>query len=61
MQRPYLISSSSTIYDKSKYYHFYQDHGHDTKKCIQLRNEIEDLIQHGYLGKYIHREAQPDA
>lgn len=52
------MKSSSTFYDKSKYYRFYQDHDHNTKDCIQLRNNIEDLIQHVYLRKYVHGGAR---
>lgn len=39
--------------DKNKYYRFHQDHSHDIENCITLKIEIEDIIRHGYLGKYI--------
>lgn len=55
------MKSLSASYDKSKYYRFYQDHGHDTKEYIQLRYEIKDLIRHSYFGKYIYGGAQPEA
>lgn len=57
LQRPRLIKSSSASHDKSKYYRFHRDHGHDIEEYIQLRNKIEDLIRHGYLGKCVHGEA----
>ncbi|XP_057948224.1 uncharacterized protein LOC131143879 [Malania oleifera] len=35
--------------DMSKFCAFHRDHGHDTEECIQLKKEIEALIQRGYL------------
>ncbi|GAV71952.1 LOW QUALITY PROTEIN: hypothetical protein CFOL_v3_15441, partial [Cephalotus follicularis] len=40
-----------------KYCRYHRDHGHDTEECRQLKNHIEDLIQMGYLRKYVDREA----
>ena len=41
------------------YYRFHHDYGHDTERCIELKNEIEDLIRWGYLWKYVqHRPMQ---
>ena len=31
--------------NKSKYYRFHQDHGHDTDKCYDLKQQIEVLIK----------------
>ncbi|XP_077221942.1 uncharacterized protein LOC143855757 [Tasmannia lanceolata] len=53
--------------DPSKYCRFHKDHGHDTDECWQLKEEIEQLIDRGYLKKYIrtdgrkqeHREKSP--
>ena len=38
-----------------KYYKFHKDRGHDTTECFQLRDQIEALIQGGYLKEYISR------
>ncbi|XP_077232284.1 uncharacterized protein LOC143868246 [Tasmannia lanceolata] len=38
--------------DKSKYCRFH-NHGHDTNECRQLKEEIELLIQRGYLKIYV--------
>ena len=38
--------------DKSKYYKFHRDYGHDTNDCIILKDEIETLIKKGKLAKY---------
>ena len=32
-----------------KYYKLHKDKGHDTGECFQLRDQIEALIQEGYL------------
>ena len=39
----------------SKYCKFHKDRGHDTVECFQLRDQIESLIQEGYLQEYISR------
>ena len=39
----------------AKYCKFHKDRGHDTAECFQLRDQIEDLIQEGYLQEYISR------
>ncbi|GAV75913.1 LOW QUALITY PROTEIN: hypothetical protein CFOL_v3_19389, partial [Cephalotus follicularis] len=40
-----------------KYCRYHHDHGHDTKECRQLKNQIKDLIRRGHLRKYVDREA----
>lgn len=30
--------------DRSKYYYFHQDYGHDIKDCCDLKERIEELI-----------------
>ena len=39
--------------DNTKYCEFHRDYGHRTDNCIQLRREIEYLIQRGYLRRFI--------
>ncbi|KAL0361901.1 UNVERIFIED_CONTAM: hypothetical protein Sradi_3874600 [Sesamum radiatum] len=36
-----------------KFYRFYNDYGHTTEECHHLKNEIERLIQNGYLQEYV--------
>lgn len=51
-----------TSYNKNKYCNFHWDHGHDPENYITLKNEIKDIIRHGYLRKYIYKgEVQLDA
>ncbi|KAL0323405.1 UNVERIFIED_CONTAM: hypothetical protein Sangu_1959800 [Sesamum angustifolium] len=38
-----------------KYCRFHRDRGHMTKESHHLMNEIEKLIQHGYLKEYINQ------
>ncbi|GAV60246.1 hypothetical protein CFOL_v3_03777, partial [Cephalotus follicularis] len=40
-----------------KYCRYHRDHGHDTKECRHLKNQIEDLIQKGHLRKYVGKDA----
>ena len=39
----------------TKYCKFHKDKGHDTAECFQLWDQIEVLIQEGYLQEYISR------
>ncbi|KAL0411972.1 UNVERIFIED_CONTAM: hypothetical protein Slati_3786900 [Sesamum latifolium] len=36
-----------------KFCRFYNDYGHTTEECRHLKNEIERLIQNGYLQEYV--------
>ena len=39
----------------TKYCKFHKDRGHDMAECFQLRDQIEALIQEGYLQEYLSR------
>ncbi|KAJ1431725.1 hypothetical protein SESBI_06962 [Sesbania bispinosa] len=41
--------------DKNKYCTFHEGRGHDTDKCIQLKDVIEQLVRAGRLGQYVKR------
>ena len=47
--------------DLAKYCEFHRDHGHRTDDCIQLRKEIEYLIQHGHLRRFVASEGRDQA
>ena len=47
------------IRDNTRYCEFHRDYGHPTDDCIQLKKEIEYLIQRGYLRRFIAPENQP--
>ncbi|XP_022899298.1 uncharacterized protein LOC111412593 [Olea europaea var. sylvestris] len=49
--KPMLTPSSKR--NQNKYCHFHKDHGHDTEKCLQLKEKIEHLLGRGLLAKYV--------
>ena len=55
---PTQMKSDPATRDNTKYYEFYRDYGHRTDKCIQLKREIEYLIQRGYLRRFISQGNQ---
>ncbi|XP_020230239.1 uncharacterized protein LOC109811017 [Cajanus cajan] len=42
--------------DKSKHYRYHRNYGHTTEECRTLRDRIEELVQGGHLGQYVHRQ-----
>ena len=52
------MKSDPTTRDNTKYCEFHKDYGHRTDYCIQLKREIEYLIRHGYLRRFISQESQ---
>ncbi|XP_077224038.1 uncharacterized protein LOC143857491 [Tasmannia lanceolata] len=55
---PARMISKGNRRDPSKYCRFHKDHGHDTDECWQLKEEIEQLIDQGYLKKYIRTDGR---
>ena len=41
---------------RDKYCRFYRDHGHDTSKCYDLKQQIEALIRQGKLQRFVNKE-----
>ena len=56
---PTQMKSDPSTRDNTKYCEFHRDYGHRTDNCIQLKREIEYLIRHGYLRRFISPESQP--
>ena len=52
---PRPLHSSPNVRDKNKYCQFHKDHGHYTKDCVDLKEQIEELIQKGKLQKYVKK------
>ena len=50
------MKTDPTKRDITKYCEFHRDHGHQTDDCIQLKKEIEFLIQRGHLCHYVAPE-----
>ncbi|RWV85349.1 hypothetical protein GW17_00052868, partial [Ensete ventricosum] len=42
-----------------RYCRFHHDYEHDTEECYDLKNQIEDLIRHGHLDRYIRKPREP--
>jgi len=42
---PKKMKGDPSKWNKSKYYRFHQDHGHDTDECYNLKQQIEVLIK----------------
>ncbi|GFS31826.1 hypothetical protein Acr_00g0019390 [Actinidia rufa] len=38
---------------KNKWCRFHQDHGHETEDCYDLKQQVENLIKQGRLGRFI--------
>ena len=52
---PRPLHSSPNVRDKKKYCRFHKDHGHYTKDCRDLKEQIEELIRKGKLQKYVKK------
>ncbi|PON38222.1 hypothetical protein TorRG33x02_345630 [Trema orientale] len=44
----------------NKYCRFHKELGHKTSECHHLKDQIEGLIQQGYLREYVNRAAKQD-
>ncbi|XP_052209289.1 uncharacterized protein LOC127812798 [Diospyros lotus] len=53
---PPPLRSPPNTRSKNKYCRFHRDHGHDTEDCIQLKEEIQELINRGYLRDFVGQE-----
>ena len=53
------MKSDPATRNNTRYCEFHRDYGHRTDDCIQLRKEIEYLIQREYLRRFIAPENQP--
>ncbi|KAL0317681.1 UNVERIFIED_CONTAM: hypothetical protein Sangu_2182400 [Sesamum angustifolium] len=54
-QWPRKMKDNPKRVKSKKYYRFHRDRGHTTEECHHLMNEIEKLIQRGYLKEYINQ------
>ncbi|XP_052172145.1 uncharacterized protein LOC127788065 [Diospyros lotus] len=53
LKKPRPMKAPSDERNRSKYCRFHQDHGHDTEECHQLKEEIQELINRGFLKSYV--------
>ncbi|RWW76490.1 hypothetical protein BHE74_00015419, partial [Ensete ventricosum] len=62
LKAPNPMKTHSERRDGRRYYHFYREYGHDMEECRDLQNQIEDLIRHGHLRRYIRDQySLPDS
>ncbi|XP_052172297.1 uncharacterized protein LOC127788227 [Diospyros lotus] len=54
-----LMRAPSNKRNRNKYCRFHRDYGHDTKECHQLKEEIQELINQGFLRSFVAREMDP--
>ncbi|GAA0165908.1 hypothetical protein LIER_21188 [Lithospermum erythrorhizon] len=47
--------------NKSRYCEYHREHGHATKECRVLQEEIEKLIKRGYLKEFVEKGTHQDA
>ncbi|XP_071933596.1 uncharacterized protein [Coffea arabica] len=52
-ERPPKMGTPRNKRNQDRYCALHRDVGHDTKGCWALRKEIEDLIQRGFLGRFV--------
>ncbi|XP_047151207.1 uncharacterized protein LOC124823113 [Vigna umbellata] len=59
LKKPYTPNSSRSKgnADESRTCRFHQNHGHNTKDCSTLKDEIESIVRAGYPHKYVKEEA----
>ena len=54
--RPPKMGTPRNKRNQDRYCAFHRDVGHDTEGCWSLRKEIEDLIQYGFLGRFVRQD-----
>ncbi|XP_011102021.1 uncharacterized protein LOC105180059 [Sesamum indicum] len=54
-QWPKKMKDNPKRFKSDKYCRFHRDRGHTTEECHHLKNEIEKLIQRGYLKEYVNQ------
>ncbi|RWW49980.1 hypothetical protein BHE74_00043789 [Ensete ventricosum] len=59
LKAPNPMKTHSERCDKRRYCRFHREHGHDTEECRDLQNQIEDLIRHGHLRRYVCDKSSP--
>lgn len=52
------LRSPSNKRDRSRYCLYHHDYGHDTEECIQLQDEIEELVKKEQLDKFLRRQSE---
>ena len=53
---PEKMKEDPNKHNKNKYCRFHRDHGYDTNKCYDLKQQIENLIRQGKLRHFVGRD-----
>ncbi|KAL0393025.1 UNVERIFIED_CONTAM: hypothetical protein Sradi_2525300 [Sesamum radiatum] len=59
VQWPLHMRENPKRMKSNKYCLFHKDRGHSTEDCFHLKDEIEKLVQQGYLREYVERNNPP--
>ncbi|GKC69823.1 hypothetical protein Tco_1115706 [Tanacetum coccineum] len=52
-EQPPRLPRSKWSQDKTKYFHFHEDHGHDTNQYQELKHQIEKAVKSGRLAHLV--------
>ncbi|XP_052181892.1 uncharacterized protein LOC127794686 [Diospyros lotus] len=59
LKKPRPMKAPANKRSKDKYCRFHRDHGHDTEECHQLKEEIQELINRGFLRRFVAKDTEP--
>nr|GFB30653.1 hypothetical protein [Tanacetum cinerariifolium] len=48
-EQPPRLPGANWSKDKTRYYHFYEDYGHETNQCRELKHQIKEAVKSGQL------------
>ncbi|RRT78330.1 hypothetical protein B296_00001264 [Ensete ventricosum] len=57
LKAPNPMKTHSERRDKRTYCRFHREYDHDTEECRDLRYQIEDLLRHGHLRRYVRDQS----
>ena len=57
---PALLKVPPEKRPRGKYCRYHNDHNHNTKGCIHLKNDIERLIKHDHLKRFVDLPPAPE-
>ncbi|XP_052209262.1 uncharacterized protein LOC127812774 [Diospyros lotus] len=58
LKKPRPMKAPANKRSKDKYCRFHRDHGHDTEECHQLKEEIQELINRGFLRRFVAKDTE---
>ncbi|GKC10572.1 reverse transcriptase domain-containing protein [Tanacetum coccineum] len=52
-EQPPRLPGANWSKDKTRYYHFHEDYGHETNQCRELKHQIEEAVKSGQLAHLV--------